>query len=631
MIKTTELKSHNIGIYTGRPQPLGPVVSGQGVQFSIVAAPKKNDQFDLCIYKTGNDIPDFIIHMKEHLAMGDVYSVILEPFEPSGYEYQYILNGSVYSDRHAIGINRSAKKKKGQNTQNIDIRNKIVLPAFDWEDDVRPALFMQDVIMYEIHTRGFTKQKDSGVKNKGTFQGIIEKIPYLKELGVNQIELLPSYEFDDLIDLNAEQKDGRPDYSDSKNQLTRINYWGFSDALYRIPKSRYAGKEDASIAFKSMVKALHKEKMELVMQFYFPNNINQNDMIAYLKYWIEEYHIDGIHLKGDRIPVELIVTDPMFSQTKIYYLNFDFDRSSQKKDESGIKNLAEYNDGFMYDMRQFLKSDEDYVQAFLYRFRRIPSQTGIINYMTEYQGFTLFDLVSYDYKHNEKNLEDNRDGNNYNHSWNCGIEGPSRKKAIIELRKKQMMNALVFLILSQGTPMLHSGDEIANTQYGNNNPYCQDNETAWIKWKDNGFSNEIFDFTKKLIEFRKQHPILHSEHELRIMDYLSCGYPDLSYHADAPWRPKFDNHIRHIGLMLCGKYAMTSRRKEDCFFYFAVNMHWDVHEFGLPKLPKGEKWYLKVITDEKANKHFIEEDLPALENQEKIIVSARSVTILIGC
>ncbi|NLG04814.1 MAG: hypothetical protein GX567_13440 [Clostridia bacterium] len=626
MIKTTDQKSHSIKISTGRPKPLGPGLVKQGVQLATVAALQKTDQFDLYLYHKGSARPELIIHMKEHLAMGDVYSVILEPFEPSGYEYQYILNGSVYSDRYAIGFNQYAGATKEEPMR----RNQIVTADFDWENDEKPLLLMNQVVMYEVHTRGFTKHKDSGVSHKGTFQGMIEKIPYLKDLGINQIELLPAYEFEDTIDLNADQKEGKPDFSDSENQAIRMNYWGFSNAFYRVPKQKYAGKEDASAAFKNLVKAMHKENIEVIMQFYFPKDINPNDILYYLTYWVEEYHIDGIHLKGDHIPVEMIAADPMLSKTKIYYLDFDMEQIRCYQPNASFQNLALYNDGFMYDIRHFLKSDEDYVQAFLYRFKRLPSKTGIINYITEYQGFSLLDLVSYDYKHNETNMEENRDGNNYNHSWNCGVEGPSRKKAVLQLRKKQMMNALVFLILSQGTPMLHAGDEIANTQYGNNNPYCQDNETAWIKWKRNSFSNDIFLFTKQLIELRRAHPILHNAQELRIMDYISCGYPDLSYHADVPWRPRFDNHIRHVGLMLCGKYAVNEHRKEDCFFYFAVNMHWEIHEFQLPKLPKGSKWYLKVTTDEKAGAHFIEEERTALENQEKIIVPARSIMILKG-
>jgi len=232
------------------------------------------------------------------------------------------------------------------------------------------------------------------------------------------------------------------------------------------------------------------------------------------------------------------------------------------------------------------------------------------------------DLVSYDVKHNEANGENNRDGNNYNYSWNCGVEGPTRKKTILDLRKKQIKNALALLLLSQGVPKILSGDEIGNTQYGNNNPYCQDNEISCIDWSGEKKNKDILDYTKMLIQLRKEHNILHHKKELKIMDYYSCGYPDLSYHGKQAWYPEFENYNRQIGIMYCGKYAVNKNGKEDDFIYVAYNMHWIEHEFALPNLPKNKKWHAVMDTSAKVTE---------LKNiQKSIKVNGRSVIILIG-
>ncbi|MBR2530007.1 MAG: hypothetical protein IKE35_03165, partial [Lachnospiraceae bacterium] len=250
----------------------------------------------------------------------------------------------------------------------------------------------------------------------------------------------------------------------------------------------------------------------------------------------------------------------------------------------------------------------------------------VINYMTDYCSFTLNDLVSYDYKHNEANNEDNSDGENFNYSWNCGAEGVSRKKSIQSLRMKQIRNALVFLLLAQGTPMLLAGDEFLNTQGGNNNPYCQDNETGWVVWKDNNQSRQIFEYTKMLIKLRMSHPILHPEREFRIMDYAACGFPDLSYHSDMAWNARFDNHLRHIGVMICGKYARLTHTREDDFFYIAYNMHWENHTFALPKLEKGYEWAVKTVTCVENAARIIRQSLA--QSADSVTVPDRTIAIL---
>ena len=238
------------------------------------------------------------------------------------------------------------------------------------------------------------------------------------------------------------------------------------------------------------------------------------------------------------------------------------------------------------------------LDSVLYHMRHIPDQAGAIHYISNYYGFTLADLVSYDRKHNEHNGEENRDGNDYNCSWNCGEEGAARRKRTRQLRLRQMKNAMCLLLFSQSTPLLFMGDEFGNSQKGNNNPYCQDNAITWLDWEQGKKNKEILDFWKKLVAFRREHPILHPAKELRLMDYLACGYPDLSYHGQNAWQPRTDGCFRHIGIMFCGKYAQREEKSDDTFLYLAMNMDWVGQELALPKLPKGMEWTKAFSTEE---------------------------------
>ncbi|MFR6334367.1 MAG: hypothetical protein ACLUOI_40045 [Eisenbergiella sp.] len=226
-------------------------------------------------------------------------------------------------------------------------------------------------------------------------------------------------------------------------------------------------------------------------------------------------------------------------------------------------------------------------------------QTGVINYITNYSGFTLADLVSFDRKHNEANGEENRDGETYNVSWNCGAEGKTRKKSILELRLKQMKNAMLLLLTAQGTPMIVSGDEFGFSHGGNNNPYCQDNAVSWLNWKLMETNREFFSFVKEAVAFRKKHPVLHRPDELTMMDYIACGYPDLSLHGEEAWKLNADGLSRQAGLMYCGCYAKVDKKNNDNFIYIAYNMHWEEHDFALPALPPDLKWakVLDTVSD----------------------------------
>ena len=285
----------------------------------------------------------------------------------------------------------------------------------------------------------------------------------------------------------------------------------------------------------------------------------------------------------------------------------------------------------MMDMRSRLKGDEDQLNRLAYHIRRNPEQVGVINYMANTNGFTMMDMVSYDTKHNEANGEDNRDGTDYNQSWNCGVEGPCRKKRIMQMRRKQIRNALLMLFLSQGTPLLMMGDEFGRTKKGNNNSYCQDNDISWLNWTLLKSNSSIHEFVKHVIQFRKEHSVFHMDKEPALMDYRSVGLPDVSYHGLKTWCPMFDRFCRQLGILYCGKYGRKPDGREDDYFYVAFNMHWEPHEFALPNLPKDYKWHTAFNTDEdQVNGMYDRGSEPVLENQKSMMIMARTIVVLMG-
>lgn len=507
--------------------------------------------------------------------------------------YLYYMDEDVFTDPYAKGI--CGLEKWGDFGRKDKVpRGRLICDIFDWGEEKAPAISWQDTILYGLNVRAFTMHKSSGVKKKGTFEGIIEKIPYLKELGITTLELMPAYEYEECMVTGGKKENLKEAVENCTVKAEeKLNCWGFTEGHYFAPKASYAA-DKPEISFKKMVKALHANNLEVMMHFYFVPGLKQSYMLDVLKYWVTEYHIDGFRLSGFQIPYLMIAQEPLFKELKIRSDYFNIEEI-YAGEIPAYRNLLADNGNFKNDMRRFLKGDENLLNQVIAYQKCNPASYAVVNALTDYHGFSLCDLVSYDRKHNEANGEENRDGTDYNYSWNCGVEGESRKKAIMELRMRQMKNALCFLFLSQGVPFLFAGDEFGNTRNGNNNAYCQDNETGFIKWKENQTVKELLSFTKDLITLRRKHNILHKEKECQIIDTLGCGYPELSYHGTEAWRPDVSYISRMIGIMLCGKYA---ERKEEASLYLAYNMHWEKHELGLPKLDKGYKWSRLLSTKE---------------------------------
>lgn len=584
-----------------KPYPLGAHIEDGVVRFSFVC---KAASCGILLYDkaTGKKLEK--IYFTQEDRIGNIYCRTVQNVNPEQITYLFFEEDQLVPDEHARFF--PCRVLYGKERAIQDLRAGFHPIKFDWEQDRMPRFPYHEMVGYCMHVRGFTKHASSQVKNKGTFAGIVEKIPYLKEIGVTTIELQPAYEFTE-IPTREERARSLPTSASPGEpnglQEQKLNYWGYKKGYYYVPKSAYAASDDPVTEFKELVKALHKSNLELVMQFYFPNSVKRSEIPDILRFWVTEYHVDGFHLMGENLSAELLASDDILADTKLWYYQFNTDILYGKNEFPRYPHVAEYNDAWYYCMRKFLKGDGNMLSSVLYQMRHIPEKAGYIHYLTNYYGFTLSDLVSYDYKHNEANGEENRDGNDYNCSWNCGEEGIARRQKIRLLRQKQIKNAMCMILLSQSAPLIFMGDEFGNSQKGNNNPYCQDNAVTWLDWSKMKKNAEIFSFWIMLVNFRKGHPILRPEREMRLMDYIGCGYPDLSYHGQSAWRPQLEGNFRHIGIMFSGKYARVAHIQEDDFLYLAMNMHWESHELALPKLPKGLKWERVFSTDEQEVKN----------------------------
>ena len=617
-------------IVYGRPKPLGVTKEGSIIYFSV-AMEASPDSF-LHIYKKGCEEKLLSIPLEEKYQFGDVITVGIENLPMNGLEYTYEIN-------HREFVDDWAKKVSGRDTWGTYIelakerlRGVIESVDFDWGEDVMFRRPYEEMILYRLHVRGFTKHISSKVKHKGTYLGVLEKLPYLKELGVNAIELMPAYAFNEVI-VTGKSSMGTTGYQaflqQQKIQETpsiKINYWGYTkDAFYMAPKESYSSS-DPELELKQLVKECHQSGIEVIMEFYFEPGTNPLFALACLHHWVEQYHIDGFHFNSNGLSPSLVAADPYLTKVKLMSDRIPTNEIYPKR-VPAYENMAEYNDTYQTDMRRFLKGDEEQTGKFASQFKSKPVKIGKINYITNTNGFTLADLYSYDVKHNEANGEDNKDGTDYNYSWNCGKEGTTRSKKIIEHRQRQIRNAFVTLFFSQGTPLLLAGDEFLNSQKGNNNAYCQDNEITWLNWNQLNANISVYEYVKKLITLRKAHPVLHRKQQFRLMDYISCGFPDLSFHGTKAWYPDYSNYSRVLGILLCGKYVQINRTEYDESFYFIFNMHWENHNFDLPSPPKGKEWCLLIDTSQASGGYM--EELKGLD-KDSIIIKPRSIGVLIS-
>ncbi|NBH72237.1 alpha-amylase [Clostridiaceae bacterium] len=618
------MRQYKIDNTDGKAYPLGLTIVDGGIHVSVTA---EAEECSLVLFApsaahaAGKEDGVFCsIPFPAEKRVGNVWEMTVLGKGLERMEYAFEADGKMFSDPYGHAFT-GQEEWGGKDQVHALLRCPVGQEGFDWEGDVPLHIPYEECVVYRIHVRGFTRHSSSKVKDKGTFRGIVEKIPYLKELGVTTLELMPMAEFSEVM--AKECYDGPNQRREADG---RLNYWGYGSAFNGAPKASYAGKKRRpDLEFKHLVKELHRAGIELVAELFFTGKESPAYVLDMARRWVREYHLDGIHITGDA-PAALLAQDPYLAGSKVWASYWE-----GVAKPSSPKYLGEYNDGFLIDMRRVLKGDEGQMGRLALCSRRNPAAHGIINYMANTNGFTLMDLVCYEQKHNEDNGEKNLDGSDYNYSWNCGVEGPARKKKIVGLRKQQLRNAYLLLFLSQGTPLLMAGDEFGNTQNGNNNAYCQDNAVSWLNWSQLKSNQDLYTFVKFVIAFRKAHPVFRRGTEPRMMDYEMCGFPDVSYHGVRAWVPEFDNFRRQLGILYCGKYGRKPDGTEDDSFFVAYNMHWEPHGFALPHLPKGLRWHLAFDTaDDGHNGYYEPGEEPEAGNQKQIMVPPRSILVLIG-
>ena len=584
----------------------------------------EGSQASLVLYKKRSRKPFVEIPFTQEERIGNMYALSIPDFQPEAYEYNFMVDGKVYIDPCVYRILGREKFGAAVDADIHKVRCGFLRnEAFDWEGDKEPSIPYHEMILYKLHVRGYTKTNRTVTGTKGTFQALEEMIPYWKELGINTIELMPAYEFMESGTCRDAEKE---ELVSEKRTEGRVNFWGYIPGYYFAPKRSYCATDDPEKEFKTLIKKLHQAGIACIMEMYFPKECNMLVVLRALQFWKLYYHVDGFHLLGEGVPTEILMHDAILSNTRLMFHDFNADQIIKKK-KSDDKCIAQYEPGFLQDMRRFLKSDEDMVGAAAYRFRRNPRDYAVINYMACQDGFTLNDMVTYNYRHNEANQENNQDGSSYNYSWNCGVEGPSRKLQVRQMRERQIRNAFLMMLLSQGVPLIYGGDEIGNSQNGNNNAYCQDNQVGWIDWKGMKKNRELLEFVKSAIAFRKEHPILHVPDELRGVDYKTKGLPDVSLHGERAWYMNSENTSRLLGIMYYGAYAKKADGSDDASVYVAYNFHWETREFALPNL-RHRRWKKVIDTSAEKENYFLEENEE--KYSKKLEIAPRTIVVLLA-
>lgn len=554
----------------GFPFPQGCTVEGQTANFSV--AVPEGQTCELIIYKKGARASAFSQEMPYSDVAGNLHflSVVLE--QPEDYEYCYKIGGKIVPDPYGKAFSGREHWSVSKGKEKRKLRTRIVTDTFDWGKSQFPHLKKEDVIAYSLHVRGFTKHSSSGVAHKGTFDGVTEKLPYLQKLGINQIHLMPVYEFDE-------------------NQR-HVNYWGYGKAYFFAPKASYAAGDPVN-EMKSLVRQMHLAGIEVILEMPFTEGTTFSLILDCLRYWVMQYHVDGFIVNPYICNPDELAKDPVLAKSKIL------------KKEDGFQNV----------MRRFLKGDEGMIRDVICQLKN--QDTQLYNYIASHNGFTLCDVVSYDGKHNEANGENNLDGPDYNYSWNCGAEGNSRKKAVNELRKNQIFNAFFLLLFAQGMPCILSGDEFMNTQKGNNNAYCQDNLISWLDWNQLSRREELYTFVCRLIALRKA---CMKQTAKKSEDTMGrSGIPQISYHGEDAWQMPAGRASRQLGVF----YHEESTEKD---FYIAYNMHWLSHSFALPSLPKGMEWVCIAGTKE----GVLDEKEAVPVKDKKVQLEERTIKVFVG-
>ena len=642
---------------------------------------------ELLLFHRKAEEPYAVIPFPESYRIGFCYSMIVFDLDIEEFEYAYRLDGpydekkGLRFDKNKILLDPYARAVTGQsqwghvNNAQHGYRARVVQSNFDWGDQRHHSIPMEDLIIYELHVRGFTMDESSGVKHHGTFEGLREKIPYLKELGVNAVELMPIFEFDEMRDVRLIDE----------NEL--IDFWGYNPVSFFAPNTSYCSSMEYNregLELKTLIKDLHDIGIEVILDVVFNhtaegnefgpcfsfkgfdnniyymltpdghyynfsgcgNTLNCNhpvvrDMILEcLRYWVIEYRVDGFRFdlasilgrNDDGTPLSQppllrsLAFDSILGNVKLIAEAWDAGGLYQVGSFPAFRRWSEWNGRYRDDVREYLKGGLWAAGAALQRIAgspdiydtRIRGKHASVNFLTCHDGFTLYDLYSYNQKHNEANGWGNLDGSDDNRSWNCGAEGDTDQVMVVELRHRMMKNAFAVLLCSRGTPMFLAGDEFGNTQFGNNNAYCQDNEISWLDWRRKEKFQDVFDFCAYMTAFRKRHPSITGD-----AGASSLGFPEISFHGEVPWKLDFSRpEIRTAAVMFAG--YDNKMVKEDCV-YLLMNPYWEDVWVELPQLPGGYSWHVAANTGDKKQEIY---QNPVRISEERILVGPRSVIVL---
>lgn len=558
------------------------------------------------------------IALEESYRMGRLYSVAIKGFSWEETAYLLERDGEIVVDPYATriyGRERWAERRRVK--EHYRVLSGIASSRYRFKHP-SPQIAASDMIMYKLHMRGFTMMRGLTEELAGNVSGMKRKLKELKELGVTSLEFLPLYEFEEMQYRlkTVEETSRKPKLV--PDEAYGVNYWGYGKADYMAPKAAYFGKEHPEQQMKELVDRIHALGMEIIMEISFAPELSADYMLDVLHHWVQEYHVDGFHLLGYGLPMERIAEDALLGRTKIFHDHFDgavLEREKQYK----YKHLFVYDQAFLYPLRKLQNHMDGSIIEFANMMKRQNEAYGFVNYAANNNGFTLRDVYSYSEKHNDSNGEENRDGDNYNFSHNYGQEGETKSKAIQNIRMTHIRTALTTVLTGQGVPLLLAGDEAGNSQQGNNNAYCQDNELGWTEFSRQKRFRELRKFTKNMIAFRKEHKVLSLPKPMEMSDYKHKGIPDLSYHGKEPWTMWLSDDMKSIGILYDGAYA---GEESDVMLLF--NFYFGEDSFALPKLNGRRKWYEIMNTTDGEFKSVL------LKNQKEQIVPGGSVTILVG-
>ena len=665
----------------------GAIIIPGGVNFTIQSHGATS--CELLLFHREAEEPFAALKFPDNYKIGFVYSMIVFGLDVEEFEYAYRLDGpydekkGLRFDKTKILLDPYARAVTGQsqwgckNNVQHSYRARVVQNNFDWGLERSAPIPMEDLVIYELHVRGFTKSPSSNVACPGTFRGLEEKIPYLKKLGINAVELMPVFEFDEMRDARLIDE----------NEL--LDYWGYNPVCFFAPNTSYASGVEYNregMELKQLIKALHDNEIDVILDVVFNHTAEGNEMgssfcfkgfdnnIYYmltpdgqyynfsgcgntlncnhpvvqelildcLRYWVTDYRVDGFRFDLASILgrsengtplnqpplLRSLAFDPILGNVKLIAEAWDAGGLYQVGSFPSWKRWAEWNGRYRDDMRCFLKGDSGMSAIAAQRMTGSPDLydpvyrggNASVNFLTCHDGFTLYDLYSYNQKHNEANGWDNTDGFDNNNSWNCGAEGDTDDPDVLALRKKMMMNACAVLMCSRGTPMFLSGDEFCDTRFGNNNPYCQDNAISWLDWSLLDKNQDMFEFFRYMIAFRMAHPAIR-----RDLEPSYIGFPSMSIHGLTPWEPA-EHESDYVSCVLFSGYDEESDLED--LVYVAVNAHWNTAEMTLPDLPEGYCWKIAVNTGDPKQQTFAEKEMPVA--QKNLLLGDRSVIVFVG-